>query len=78
MWDVVFNSENGRYYLSNSETGEKRIVPMLTVREIKIDRYQQYYDKAYVRAAYLNGEDVYHTRVVNGRKFIYKMSKYAT
>lgn len=75
MWKIEFNPKNKRYYLINSDTEESRIVPALTQHEIEIGRYQQYYDKAHVMREYLNGEDVYHTRIVNGRKFIYKIGR---
>lgn len=75
MWEVEFNHQNNRYYLHNTETTEKRIVPKLTYRELELKRYQQYYDKAHVMAEYLNGMTVYHTRIVNGKKYMYKMTR---
>ena len=71
MWSIEY--KDGRYYLINSETNERRVMPVLTEDEIKSGR--KYYDKAYVMCEYLNGNTVYHTRVVNGRKFMYKKHK---
>lgn len=78
MWKVEFNPKNKRYYLHDTKSGKKRIVPKITPHEIEIERYQQYYDKAYVKAEYLNNQPVYHTRVVNGKKYMYKMLRSST
>ena len=71
MWKVEYNRKNGRYYLVNGNTSERRIVPAL----IETKRYQQYYDKAHVACEYLNGHTVYHIRIVSGKKVMYRMHK---
>lgn len=75
MWKIEFNPKNKRYYLLDTETGKKRIVPRLTPREIEANRYQRYYDKARAQADYLNNKPVYHTRVVNSKEYMYKMCR---
>jgi len=71
-WKVEYNYEDRFYYLLNIETNKSIKVQKLTEFEISEKEYQRYYDKVYTACQIANGNTVYLTRRVNGKKFIYK------